>query len=94
MKKQLLIFSILLISFASISQNTNEDFIWKVTIPVNTTATMFVPASDVNVVFENNKPVTESETIQFVRSEKEQVILKFGSGTYLFTIKKLKFEVL
>jgi alpha-L-rhamnosidase len=65
-------------------KNGIDRFTWKVTIPANTTALLYIPADDVQHILENNKPVTEAEGIRFIRMEGQQAVLEAGSGDYAF----------
>jgi alpha-L-rhamnosidase len=56
----------------------------EVTIPANTTATVFVPAKDVTSVVESGKPVAKAKGVKFARRENGTVVFEAGSGTYTF----------
>ena len=55
-----------------------------VTIPGNTTATVFVPAKDATVVTESGKPVDQAAGVKFLRMENNAAVYAVGSGTYRF----------
>jgi alpha-L-rhamnosidase len=55
-----------------------------VTIPANTTATVFVPAKDAAGVTESGKPAGEAEGVKFLRFENNAAVYAVGSGTYQF----------
>ena len=57
----------------------------KISIPPNTTATVFLPTADMNSVRENNVPVSKSKGIRFVDFKNGQAIFKVGAGSYNFT---------
>ena len=59
-----------------------------VNVPVNTTATVYVPANDVASVMESGKPVSQQKDVQFVKQEKGYSVYKVGSGTYRFQVIK------
>ena len=67
-----------------------EQFSWKIIVPANTTATVYVPAKDVVSVSESAKPVDQAEGVTFLRMEKGRAVYEVGSGTYQFgsTINK------
>ena len=73
---------------ASKWKNADDIFEWLVTVPVNTTATIYIPASSSNQVFENNSPICFSETISILRKEERFIVLEVGSGEYSFTVNK------
>lgn len=56
----------------------------EVTIPVNATATVHVPAADGCVVTENGKPAEQSAGVRMFRSGKEERVFEIGSGSYRF----------
>jgi alpha-L-rhamnosidase len=55
-----------------------------VTIPVNTTATVYVPAKDEASVTESGLPAERAEGVKFLRMENGAAILEVGAGTYRF----------
>jgi alpha-L-rhamnosidase len=57
-----------------------------VEIPANTTATVFIPASDASSVFEGGKALTTIKEIQVVGKEEGYVIVNLGSGKYQFNM--------
>ncbi len=71
---------------ASRWQRTEQDLILEVEIPVNTTATIQVPAKEVNAVTEGGKALTSLPDIRVGSSEKGFVTLKIGSGKYRFVV--------
>src|SRR5665213_339667 len=56
----------------------------RVTIPANTTATVYLPAKDINSITESGNAVAEAEGVKFLRQEKDSVVLQIGSGKYHF----------
>lgn len=57
-------------------------FTMEVTIPPNTTATVYVPAKDAASVTESGKPAAKS--LKFARMESGAAVFEVGSGTYSF----------
>jgi len=55
-----------------------------VTIPPNTTATIYVPAKDAATVTESGKPVTRIENVKFLRQEAGTAVYTVGAGSYQF----------
>ena len=55
-----------------------------ITIPVNTTATVYVPAKDAAVVTESGKPADKAKGVKFLRMENNAAVYEIGSGTYQF----------
>ena len=58
-----------------------------VSIPVNTSATVYVPARDAASVAESGKPLAQAPGVKFLRTEGDRVALAVESGTYRFTTK-------
>lgn len=61
------------------------EFDLDVTIPANTTATVYLPARDASSVREGGKPLAQAAGVQFVRMEQNRAVLRIGSGSYRFT---------
>ena len=55
-----------------------------VTIPPNTTATVYVPAKDAAGVTESGKPATKANGVKVLRMEAGCVLFEIGSGGYSF----------
>ena len=64
-------------------------FTLNVTIPANTTATVYVPAEDIESVTEGGQPAAkaETETVRLLRMEDDRVVFAVGSGHYRFVSK-------
>ena len=62
----------------------NDRFILNVTIPANTTATIFVPARPQTKVTESGVPAQNSPSVKFVRFQGDRMIYTVGSGKYEF----------
>jgi hypothetical protein len=68
-------------------QRGGGKFILKVTIPANTTATVFVPAKSQEQVLESGRPAAQSAGVKFLRQENDQTVFETSSGSYEFTVK-------
>jgi alpha-L-rhamnosidase len=55
-----------------------------VTIPINTSATVHVPARAATSVTESGKPAAQAKGVKFLRMENHAAVYEVGSGTYLF----------
>jgi alpha-L-rhamnosidase len=55
-----------------------------VTIPINTTATIYVPAKAVAGVTESGKPAAQADGVKFIRMENGSAVYEVGSGCYQF----------
>src|SRR5262249_49276724 len=69
---------------ASAWKIVGRDFQWDVAVPPNTTATVYVPATDATVVTEGNKPASEADHVRFVRMDAGAAVYSVGSGEYSF----------
>jgi len=61
-----------------------ETFLWEISIPANTTATVYVPASDAASVTESGQTIDEADGVEFLRMENGRTVLQVGSGRYWF----------
>ncbi len=59
-------------------------FTLNVTIPTNTTATVYVPAGDIENVTEGGKPAVKAEAVSLLRMEDDRAVFTVGSGNYRF----------
>lgn len=60
---------------------------FKVTIPANTTATLYLPAAGGEAVTEGGKPAAEAQGVKFVKMDGGAAVYELGSGTYQFSSK-------
>jgi alpha-L-rhamnosidase len=58
---------------------------YEVTLPANTTATLYLPASRLEGVFEDGKPLAKVRGVKVLGFENQRAILELGSGSYRFT---------
>src|SRR5204863_7968414 len=63
----------------------NGQLTWKITIPPNSVAIIYVPAKSETEVKEGNKPASGSEAVQLLRMENGKAIFEIGSGNFSFT---------
>jgi alpha-L-rhamnosidase len=59
-------------------------FDWQIEIPVNTTATVFVPAKSIERVLESGMYAKNAAGVKFVRMENGRAVFNVGSGKYHF----------
>jgi alpha-L-rhamnosidase len=69
-----------------------DTFSLDVTIPPNTTATVYVPAIDAASVKESGKPAADAAGLKFLRMDHGTAVYAAGSGSYAFTSKRLTAE--
>ena len=63
----------------------NDTFDWQITVPANTTATVYVPAKDRSHVTENGQPVKNTKEVTFLRMENGFAVFAVISGSYVFS---------
>jgi hypothetical protein len=59
-------------------------FVLRVTIPPNTTATVFMPAKSAEAVTEGGQPAGQSHGVSFLRMENNRAVFAVASGDYEF----------
>jgi alpha-L-rhamnosidase len=60
-------------------------FRWKIKLPPNTTATLWVPAAEPGKVREAGGPAAESPGVHFVRADGGRTVYELDSGDFEFT---------
>ncbi len=63
----------------------NDTLSLDVTIPANTTATVYIPAAEGSEVLEGGKPARKAKGLKFVKAENGCMVFEAGSGVYSFT---------
>ncbi|HWF20312.1 MAG TPA: family 78 glycoside hydrolase catalytic domain, partial [Verrucomicrobiae bacterium] len=61
-----------------------ERFVLNVTIPANTTASVFIPAKSIADIYESGHPLNQSQGVRYLRMEKDYVVVRVESGQYNF----------
>lgn len=59
-----------------------------VTIPVNTTATVYIPAITADQIKEGGQPLSSVKEIRVKGKEGDYIVVETGSGSYHFTVSK------
>jgi alpha-L-rhamnosidase len=62
----------------------NQKFLWHVSVPPNTTATVYVPAGDKESVKADGRPAWTVPGISFLRMAENSAVCEIGSGEYEF----------
>jgi len=68
----------------------NGKLVLDIEIPVNTTATIYIPAKEAGSVTESGKTLAEVKETSVAGTENGRVIVKAGSGTYHFEVNSGK----
>ena len=66
------------------------NMLYSATVPANTTATLYLPASSEKVITESGKPVSMSKGVRFIKYQKGKAIFELNSGYYIFSTILLK----
>ena len=67
----------------------NGAFLWNITVPCNSTATVYVPVTtDKNKVTESGKKAPSSKGVKFLQSTDKYQVFKVGSGNYSFKVAR------
>ncbi len=64
-----------------------DRFQWYITIPANTTATVYVPTGNVETITESGRPAAKAEGVNFVAIMDGRAVYNVGSGSYSFVSK-------
>jgi alpha-L-rhamnosidase len=67
---------------------TAKQFELKVTIPANTTATVYVPAKNLPTVMESGKALQVAEGVKSFQMKNDRAVIEIGSGSYDFTSRQ------
>jgi alpha-L-rhamnosidase len=70
--------------FAVRWQREDKKIVISVTVPVNTTARIALPADTPQAVTESGKPAAQAEDVSFVGMEEGRAVFTIGSGDYRF----------
>jgi len=65
-------------------QKYGDQFDWQITVPPNTTATVYVPAKDADAVTESGVSAKAADGVEFVGSENGRAVFTVTSGAYHF----------
>ena len=67
-------------------RHTQQGFFWDISVPCNTRATIYVPASSPDRVREGNRKADSCAGIRFLRMESGCAVFEIGSGNYSFSV--------
>ncbi len=89
--------SSILSSYGRITSEWNKvsknEIIFNVTVPVNTTANIYLPTTSQEKITEGGKELSEVEGIKNIKTENGKTVLNIGSGSYSFKISGLNQNV-
>jgi alpha-L-rhamnosidase len=58
-----------------------------VSIPANTTATVYLPAKSPDAITESGKPVAQAPGVKLLRPEGNHILVAIDSGEYSFAVQ-------
>jgi alpha-L-rhamnosidase len=67
-------------------RNTANTFKWDIVIPANTTALVYIPATNRQQVSESGRKAASSKGVKFVKMDGKYAIYQIGSGIYSFNV--------
>lgn len=62
----------------------NGKYMWNLTVPVNTSAIVYVPAANENSVTESGTSASKAQGVEFIKMESGRAVYRVSSGTYSF----------
>ena len=68
-------------------QKKEGTFLWDITVPGNTTATVYLPDAVGKTATEGGKEISQIKDIKNIRNEGTFVVFEIGSGDYRFEVK-------
>jgi alpha-L-rhamnosidase len=68
-------------------RNEEDTFQWRITIPPNTTAMVYVPTKNADNVTESGVPAAKAEGVKFLGIENSMAVFAVVSGRYQFVSK-------
>ncbi len=72
--------------------NKSNDFVWDITIPVNTTAKVYIPANNENSVSENKLKASNADGVTFLAMKDGYAVYEVLSGVYKFVSNEVKIK--
>jgi alpha-L-rhamnosidase len=66
----------------------DKEFRWLISIPANTTATVYIAARNPDTITECGVPASEAEGVRFLRMENGRSVFEIGSGNYTFRVNE------
>ena len=68
--------------------SNGNTFTWDVTIPANTAATVYIPATNKKQVSESGQKASSAKGLKFVKMDGDYAVFEAGSGSYSFVSEK------
>ncbi|MCK5616421.1 hypothetical protein KAR91_81920, partial [Candidatus Pacearchaeota archaeon] len=67
-----------------------EKLFLNITVPVNTSATVYIPANGLETILEGDQSAGQFTEIQYIGQEGDKYVFEVGSGNYRFTSQIIK----
>lgn len=67
-------------------KRTADRLTWKVSIPANTTATVWLPTDNKKVIKESGQPISRATGVKYAGKTENATSWEIGSGDYVFTV--------
>jgi len=68
-------------------KKVDNTFLWDMTIPGNTTATIYIPARNKDLVTEGGQKISSVKGVEFLKMDGAYAVYEVGSGKYSFCVK-------
>jgi len=69
-------------------KQTDKELRLNLTIPVNVSADVYIPATDASRIFESSTLAGESDGVNYIKTGEERVLYSVESGVYEFIVKR------
>ena len=69
-------------------QKDSGAFLWEISIPANTTAIVYIPATNQAMVTEGGQKASSAKGVKFVKMDGDFAVYEIGSGNYNFRAEK------
>ena len=66
-------------------KKNGKTFNWNISVPANTKALVYVPASSADKVKEGNTKASSANGVKFLRMENDRAVFEVGSGNYTWS---------
>ncbi|MDR2039024.1 MAG: glycoside hydrolase family 78 protein [Bacteroidales bacterium] len=67
-------------------RKNNDHFEWEITIPGNTSAVVYIPASDKGKVTESGQKASSAKGVKYLKMDGDYAVFEVGSGDYNFKV--------
>jgi alpha-L-rhamnosidase len=74
-------------NIASCWKKDDQNLSWKITLPANTEATIYLPATNLKTITESGQSVLKAKGVKFCSMEKGYALFQISSGSYNFDVK-------